>query len=60
MHVLVQHVKLPRKVLKKIQLKNKECCELISIDKSGTYALKFKWADGHETGIYSFESLKII
>ena len=43
---------------KKIQLKNKECYELISIDRVGTYALKFKWADGHETGIYSFESLK--
>ena len=42
---------------KKIEVKNPECFELISVEIMGSYALKFKWGDGHDTGIYSFESL---
>ncbi|WP_462137081.1 gamma-butyrobetaine hydroxylase-like domain-containing protein [Candidatus Mycalebacterium sp.] len=28
------------------------------IDKVGLYALQFKWNDGHDTGIYTFEFLR--
>ena len=28
------------------------------IDPVGLYALRFKWNDGHETGIYSFDFLR--
>lgn len=28
------------------------------IDKVGLYALRFKWNDGHDTGIYTFEFLR--
>jgi DUF971 family protein len=28
------------------------------IDPVGLYAIRFKWNDGHETGIYSFEFLR--
>jgi DUF971 family protein len=29
-----------------------------SIDPVGLYAIRFKWNDGHDTGIYSFEFLR--
>lgn len=32
--------------------------ELSSIEKVGSYALQFVWADGHKTGIYTFEYLR--
>jgi DUF971 family protein len=28
------------------------------MDPVGLYALRFKWNDGHETGIYSFDFLR--
>src|SRR6476469_10023292 len=31
---------------------------LLRVDKIGTYALQPVWADGHMTGIFSFEYLK--
>jgi len=31
---------------------------LIRLDKVGTYALQPVWADGHATGIYSFDYLR--
>ena len=34
--------------------------ELSSIEQVGSYALQFFWADGHRTGIYSFEYLRQI
>ena len=30
----------------------------LSVEPVGRYALKFKWADGHESGIYSWEFLR--
>ncbi len=29
-----------------------------TMDKVGLYALQFKWNDGHDTGIYTFEFLR--
>ncbi len=34
--------------------------DLADIAESGNYALHLKWADGHETGIYTFEHLRAI
>ena len=42
---------------KKIKLQNNLSYQLVSVEEVGNYALKFKWEDGHETGIYSYESL---
>lgn len=33
-------------------------CELIRISRVGGYALQPVWADGHDSGIYSFEYLQ--
>ncbi|WP_263410359.1 DUF971 domain-containing protein [Terriglobus tenax] len=30
----------------------------MSVEKVGNYALKFKWNDGHEAGIYSWDHLR--
>jgi DUF971 family protein len=30
----------------------------VEVSKVGKYALKFKWNDGHEAGIYSWEYLR--
>ena len=32
--------------------------ELVSVEEVGGYALQIKWADGHSTGIYSFDLLR--
>jgi DUF971 family protein len=32
--------------------------ELVSIERIGGYALQPRWADGHITGLYSFEYLR--
>ena len=32
--------------------------DLVSIEEVGQYALSLAWADGHRTGIYSFEHLR--
>jgi DUF971 family protein len=32
--------------------------ELTGLNRVGTYAIQLLWADGHATGIYSFEYLK--
>ena len=32
--------------------------QLTAFNRVGTYAIQFFWADGHSTGIYSFEYLK--
>jgi DUF971 family protein len=32
--------------------------ELRRVQLVGQYALQFEWADGHHTGIYSFEFLR--
>lgn len=37
---------------------NARSFELRSLHRVGTYALQPNWADGHATGIYSFEYLK--
>jgi DUF971 family protein len=34
--------------------------ELVRLDHTGTYALTPHWADGHSSGIYSFEYLRRI
>jgi DUF971 family protein len=35
-----------------------ESFQLDRFDVVGGYALQFKWADGHSTGIYSFDYLR--
>ena len=30
----------------------------LAIDPVGRYALRFRWSDGHSTGIYTFEHLR--
>jgi Uncharacterized protein conserved in bacteria len=35
-----------------------ESFQLDRFDVVGGYALKFTWADGHSTGIYSFDYLR--
>ena len=32
--------------------------ERVSVSPVGNYALQFRWSDGHDTGIYSFEYLR--
>lgn len=32
--------------------------QLISVQQVGGYALQLKWADGHSTGIYTFDFLR--
>jgi DUF971 family protein len=32
----------------------------IKIEPVGRYALRFRWSDGHDTGIYTFESLRAL
>lgn len=32
--------------------------QLLTMQKIGGYALQMKWADGHSTGIYTFEFLR--
>lgn len=34
--------------------------QLISLQRIGGYALQPRWADGHATGLYSFEYLKAL
>ncbi|RCK72450.1 MAG: hypothetical protein IGBAC_0524 [Ignavibacteriae bacterium] len=34
--------------------------EITDIEQVGSYAIKIIWADGHDTGIYSFEYLRSI
>jgi DUF971 family protein len=34
--------------------------ELKALDKVGNYALKATWGDGHDTGIYTYDSLRDI
>ena len=34
-----------------------ESYQILSWDRVGNYAVAPKWGDGHETGIYTFESL---
>ena len=34
--------------------------ELKGIEKVGSYALQFRWGDGHATGIYTFDYLRQI
>ena len=34
--------------------------EFKKIELVGQYALQFEWSDGHSTGIYSFESLRLL
>lgn len=37
-----------------------EMFEIKSIEPIGNYALQFIWKDGHDTGIYSFEYLRLL
>lgn len=32
--------------------------ELVNLEQVGNYALSFAWADGHDTGIYTFRYLR--
>ncbi|MDB9741553.1 DUF971 domain-containing protein [Akkermansiaceae bacterium] len=32
--------------------------QLVSFEDVGGYAINFKWADGHKTGLYSFDLLR--
>ncbi len=32
--------------------------EIVDLSVVGRYALNFRWSDGHETGIYSFQYLR--
>ena len=32
----------------------------VNISPVGRYALSFRWSDGHDTGIYTFETLRAI
>lgn len=32
--------------------------ELAGMEQVGSYAVRFRWADGHDTGIYSFTVLR--
>jgi DUF971 family protein len=32
--------------------------ERVNVAPVGNYALQFRWSDGHETGIYTFEYLR--
>lgn len=34
--------------------------ELLHVEPVGSYAMRLKWADGHESGIFSFEYLREI
>ncbi len=34
--------------------------ELVSLKPQGNYALKAEWGDGHDTGIYTFQVLRMI
>lgn len=34
--------------------------ELVEIEQVGNYALSFRWADGHATGIYTFRYLRAL
>ena len=37
---------------------NEKSFQLIRFEQVGGYAINFSWADGHHTGIYTFEFLK--
>ena len=32
--------------------------QVVDVQPQGNYAIKFKWSDGHDTGIYSFQFLR--
>lgn len=32
--------------------------EMVGVEPVGRYALQFRWKDGHQTGIYTFEHLR--
>jgi DUF971 family protein len=32
--------------------------QLVSVGRTGNYALNLRWQDGHDTGIYTFEYLR--
>src|SRR5262245_15349227 len=32
--------------------------QLVSVERTGNYALNLRWQDGHDTGIYTFEYLR--
>lgn len=34
--------------------------QVLTVEPQGSYAIKFGWSDGHDTGIYSFEYLRQI
>jgi DUF971 family protein len=34
--------------------------KMLSIEPVGNYALRINWSDGHNTGIYSYEHLRVI
>ena len=38
----------------------KEDTRALEMDAVGNYAVRFKWSDGHQTGIYSFDYLRKI
>ncbi|MGI9558430.1 MAG: DUF971 domain-containing protein [Thermodesulfobacteriota bacterium] len=42
----------------KLPLKNDGNLRPEKIDKVGMYAVQFKWNDGHDTGIYTFDFLR--
>jgi DUF971 family protein len=35
-----------------------ENSQLVSVERTGNYALNLRWQDGHDTGIYTFEYLR--
>lgn len=35
-----------------------EALEISDLEQTGSYALRIAWADGHQTGIYSFKFLR--
>ena len=48
----------PAPLLPVIKLEDAQPARPKSIDPVGRYAYQIKWADGHDTGIYSFEFLR--
>ena len=52
--------KYEREKEKQNQKKDNKDYNIVNIEQVGSYAIKITWADGHDTGIYSFEYLRSI
>ncbi len=38
----------------------KPALKIVAVEPVGNYAIKIRWSDGHDSGIYSFEHLRAI